>query len=232
MPASRRRRAVLLLALALTAGGLAASRVHASVQEVESRVGAPVPVVVAEEVVRAGTRFDPPAAERMLGVEEVPERFVPPDALAAPTEAVGLRAAVPVAAGGYVTAGTLDAGTERGGGGPVLAPGERVVEVAVAGGASVGAAGPGSRADVLITTGGDTGAGRTYVALQSVEVLDVRSGDGGAAGAGAIAALRVTLEQAVTLTAAQNFAREIRLLARSPDDTRRVERTSVDAADL
>ena len=42
----------------------------------------------------------------------------------------------------------------------------------------------------------------------------------------------MTLEQAVMLTAAQNFAREIRLLPRPPDDGRRMEPTSVDASEL
>ncbi len=235
---SRRRRAVLLLALALAAGGLAASQVRSSVQEVESRVGELVPVVVARENIRAGARFDPGALDGMLAVRDVPERFVPSDSLVSPEEATGLRAAVPIAAEGYVTAGHLDTGVGRGAAGPVLAPRERVVEVAVAGGEALSATGPGSRVDVVLTTGSDAGAGRSYVALQNVELVDV--GPGGAAegggvaagGAGAVAALRVTLEQAVMLTAAQNFAREIRLLARAPEDDKRIGPTSVDASDL
>ena len=39
-----------------------------------------------------------------------------------------------------------------------------------------------------------------------------------ASAATALATLRVTLRQAVYLTAADNFAREIRLLARAPGD--------------
>ena len=42
--------------------------------------------------------------------------------------------------------------------------------------------------------------------------------DAGAGGPTALATLRVTLRQAVYLTAADNFAREIRLLARPPGD--------------
>lgn len=236
--ASRRRRAVLLLALALAAGGLAASQVRSSVQEVESRVGAPAPVVVAQEDIRAGTRFDPGKLEGMLAVRDVPERFVPPDSLAAVEEATGLRAAVPISADSYVTVGQLDTGVGRAAAAPVLAPGERVVEVAVAGGEALAATGPGARVDVVVTTGAETGGGRSYVALQSVELVDLRSpglgraSGGGDAAGGAVAALRVTLEQAVMLTAAQNFAREIRLLARSSGDSRRVGPTSVDADEL
>lgn len=234
--ASRRRRALFLLALALAAGGLAASRVSGSVRAVEERVGPTAPVLVAREELRPGQRLDPDMVERLVAVREVPASFLPPDALATAEEALGLRVAVPVPAEGYVTAGHLDAGTGQGAAaGPPLAPGERVVEIAAAGGTALAATGPGTSVDVLVTTAAEGGAGRTYVALERVELLDVR-GPGGAAGAGAdagtVAALRVTLGQAVLLTAAQNFAREIRLLPRSPRDTERVGATSVDAADL
>ncbi|MBA2567231.1 MAG: Flp pilus assembly protein CpaB [Thermoleophilaceae bacterium] len=227
-----------ILALALAAGGLAASQVRSSIEEVESRVGAPTPVVVARQDIPGGTRLEPQMLERVLSVQEIPERFVPPDSLGAPAEAAGLRVAVPLAAGSYVTVGHLETGVARGGpAGPELAPGERVVEVPVAAGA-IGAAPPGTRVDVLVTTSPESGGGRTYVALQKVELLDARSGAGnvGAAGAepatGVTAALRVTLEQAVMLTAAQNFAQEIRLLVRSPADRRRIGPTSIRAADL
>lgn len=234
---SRRRRAFLLLGLALASGGLAASQVHSSVREVESRVGAPLPVVVAREDIRGGSELTPEALERMLAVREVPERFVPPDSLAAPEEALGLRTAVPVTAGSYVTAGHLESGAAGAYGGPALSPGERIVEIGVAGGSALASAGPGARVDVLVTTGAETGAGRTYVALESVEMVGLNQagrGLGGAdgAGGGALASLRVTLQQAVLLTAAQNFAREIRLLPRSPADRKPVGPTSVDAADL
>jgi pilus assembly protein CpaB len=237
-PRGGRRRAVVILAFALAAGGLAASQVRSSIEEVESRVGAPTPLVVARQDIRGGTRLEPQALERMLTVQEIPERFVPPDALTAPQEAAGLRVAVPLAAGSYLTVGDLQTGVGRGGpAGPVLAPGERVVEVPVASGA-IGAAPPGTRVDVLVTTSPESGGGRTYVALQRVELLDSRAaaegvGAAGAApAAGAMAALRVTLEQAVMLTAAQNFAQEIRLLVRSPEDRRRIGPTSIRAADL
>lgn len=239
-PRSRRGRAAALLALALAAGGLAASRFQSSVEEVEARVGRPVPVVVTSRDIRAGARLELRSLDGMLAVREVPELFAPPGSLSSPDEALGLRVTAPLAAGSYVTVDDLETGAGPGVGGPVLARGERVVEIAVAGGEPVGAAPPGTRVDVLVTTGEEAGSGRTYVALQSVELLGVRPADRGlepaagaaAAFAGALASLRVTLEQAVLLTAAQNFAREIRLLARSPEDRRRVGPTSVRAAEL
>jgi hypothetical protein len=42
----------------------------------------------------------------------------------------------------------------------------------------------------------------------------------------------VTLRQAVYLTAAQNFAREVRLLARAPTDRRRAGRATITAGGL
>ena len=108
--------------------------------------------------------------------------------------------------------------------------GERAVTVEVSG--AVGLA-VGSRVDVLVSTESGAGGGRTLMALAGAELLRLEAGstvagpaDGagaGTAGAGAVgptalATLRVTLRQAVYLTAADNFAREIRLLARPPGD--------------
>ena len=57
-------------------------------------------------------------------------------------------------------------------------------------------------------------------------------GEGAAATATATATVRVTLRQAVYLTAAQNFAREVRLLPRPPGDRSRAGRASVSAGGL
>lgn len=258
---ARRRRAVVLLSLALAAGGLAASQVRGTVAEVETRTGRPVPVVVAREEIPRGRRIAAGAAERLLAVRQVPERFAPPDSLASVEDAVGLRAAIPLARGAYLSAGALSApgpsgGRRRG----ALRAGERAVELEVAGAgeqlaaaAAATAAGAGGgtgeppRVDVLATTEPREGAGRTYVALADVELLAARpaeggegpagAGDGGGAGAGgspsatAAVTLRVTAAQAVYLTAAQSFSRELRLLVRPPGD-RRGLRTSVGAGDL
>ena len=239
----RRRRALVLLALALACGGLAASQVHDRAQAIERRVGRPVRVVVARTDLAGGTKIDRVTAKRRLEVREVPERFAPPDSFAAARDLVGLTTATPVPAGGYLTAAQLERDGRRPSEPGGLAPGERPVEVAVAG-APAAAAGPGAggRVDVLVTTRPREGAGRSFVALENVELLDVRATggegmpepavEGGAARAGAIATLRVSVRQAVYLTAAQNFAQEVRLLARAPSDRGRVGPQSVDAAGL
>ena len=241
----RRRRGLLLLSLSLACGGLAASEVARKVGEVEARVGRPVPVLVAREGLPAGKEIEPKMIDRLLRVSDVPERFAPPDGLADPGEAAGLVPAVPVAAGSFLTAGHFAASRDAAGaGGSLLRPGERAVEVAVAGGEALSSVGPGTRVDVLVSTEPRTGSGGTFVALEGIELLglgatpgggalDPAGSDGGAAGsATALATLRVTLRQAVYLTAAQNFAREVRLVPRPPGDRGRSGRFGVSAGGL
>jgi pilus assembly protein CpaB len=233
--AARRRRGALLLALALACGGMAASEVQDRESRVEASVGPLVPVVVARADLGTGATLVP----GRLAVRRVPARFAPPDALAAPDEAAGARLAVPLAAGAYVTAAALARGDGGRSGGP--GAGERAVDVAVAGGADLAAAEPGARVDVLVTTEAGEGRGRSYLALEDVELLGARpgsstdtggTGGGAAAHATALATLRVTLREAVLLTAAQSFAREIRLLVRPPGERRAGRGVAVDAAAL
>jgi pilus assembly protein CpaB len=231
----RRRRALVLLSLALACGGLAASEVRSRVDAVERRTGPLVPALVAARDLPADRKLAPPD----LAVHRVPARYLPRDALGASREALGSRTAVPVAAGAYVTAGQLrGTGGRRARGG--LRPGERAVEVAVAGGDALAAAAvPGSRVDVLVSSEPRDGTGHTLLALEDVELLALEPGaSGGGQGQGARAAgsatatLRVTLRQAVYLTAAQNFAREVRLLPRPPGERRRARRTVIGAEGL
>ena len=236
---TRRRRGLLLLSTALASGGLAASRVHERERSVAAQVGPAVPVLVAARDLRAGARV----SVRALGVRRVPARYVPRDALASASGVVGARLAVPVAAGGYLSAGLFEGSNSRHRGGQGVGPGWRAVAVEVSGAAGLV---PGSRVDVLISTESGAGGGRTLVALAGAELLRLEAGasavaaadglaaDGAGAGgavtggtatggagfggATALATLRVTLRQAVYLTAADNFAREIRLLARPRGD--------------
>jgi pilus assembly protein CpaB len=199
-------------------------------------------VLVTRAEVRPGTRLR--AAQ--LAVRQVPERFAPRDALVVPAQVAGRRVAGAMAAGSYVTAGAFASGAahELEAPGAPIRRGERSADVAVAGGEALVGAPPGTRVDVLVTTESRSGAGgRTYLALQDVELLGARAADGtggaaGASGGGAaghantIATLRVTLREAVFLTAAQSFARELRLLARAPGDRRAVGRLTVDGGAL
>jgi pilus assembly protein CpaB len=225
----RRRRGVLLLSLALASGGLAASEVSSRTRAVEQRVGPLVPVVAAREAIEPGTKLTPDR----LAVVQVPARYAPPDAVADPAQAEGLRTGGALERGSYLTASAFAVGPDDGSAehpGDGLGRGERAIELKVAGADALGAlAGPGARVDVLITSESGESAGHTELALEDVELLTLKTSDGVAADAdkassSATATLRVTLKQAVYLTAAQNFAREIRLLPRAPGDRRRAGR--------
>ena len=216
-----RRRGLLLLCFALVCGGLAASQVRERERRAATTLGPLVPVVVAQR--------DLPADRRLrsgdLTIRRVPARFAPPDALGGAAELRGARTAVPVARHGYLTAGVLGGGQASDG---ALRTGERALELAVAGGGALAGAEPGARVDVLVTSGREDGAGRTFVALENVELLGLR----GMAAASALATLRVSARQAVYLTAAAAFAQEIRLLVRPPGDRERVGAVAVDAGEL
>lgn len=214
---SRRRRAVVLLGLALVLGGLAASDVSRRESALQRRLGPVVPAVVARRNLDPGTRL----TGAQLGVRRVPARFAPAGAFPSPSALVGLRTAVAVGAGEYLAPGDVS----EGGSGPALRPGERVADVVAVG--SPDAVVPGGRVDVVVTREGrDGGPGRTDLALEDVEVLSAApaeegAGDDAARGPRVAAALRVTVRQAVYLAAAQSFARELRLLPRASEDRER-----------
>lgn len=234
----RRRRGLAMVSLALASGGLAASEVSSRTRAVEQRVGPLVPVVAARGPVEPGTKL----AAGDLTVVQVPARYAPPDALADPREAEGLRTGGALEQGSYITSSAFGAGPgddDKPGNG--LGRGERAIELKVAGAEALGGlAGPGARVDVLVTTETGDNAGRTALALEDAELLALHAGAGDAALPGrsdasagtATATLRVTLKQAVYLTAAQNFAREVRLLPRAPGDRRRAGRLEAGGAGL
>jgi len=212
---SRRRRAVALGALAVALGGLAVRDVADREARLRGRLGPLVPVVVARAELAAGTRV----REGLLAVRHVPERFAPVDALADPRELDGLRLAARVAAGGDLPAAALANDADRTAVAPIV-PGVRVVDVVAVG--SADQLRPGARVDVLVTRDGRDGApGRTTIAIAGAPLVAVAPAAADAEAPGSprvVASLRVTLRQAVDLTAAQSFARELRLLARAPGD--------------
>jgi pilus assembly protein CpaB len=223
---ARRRRGALLLSVALASGGLAASRVHERERRAAERLGPLVEVLVATRDLPADSRIRGDAAR----LRRVPARFAPPDALSSGTEIIGARVRAPVAAGGFLTAG-LFVGANAGRGHGAARRGERAVTVGVAGGSALAGVVQGDSVDVLVSTESAAG-GRTQMALAGAELLgmgDAPSGGyvepdaaaGAPAGPTALATLRVTVRQAIYLTAADNFAREIRLLARPVGDRSR-----------
>ena len=211
---SRRRRAALLLGLALLLGTLAASAVARRERALEAQIGPMTEVVVA--------RTDLPAGRRLragdLALRRLPARYAPVGAAGRPSELLARPLAVPVPRGGAIGAGLLDLGGHdiaR----PEVRRGERAAELVAQGSPELVV--PGARVDVVVTRESQNGAGSTELALEDVEVLAAAPApDAGrdAPGPRVAATLRVTLSQAVYLAAAQAFAREVRLLPRAAGD--------------
>lgn len=224
-----------MLGGAAVCAGLAASAVERHVDQVGAQVGSLVPVVVARRDLPRGTLVTPEVAHAGLAERRVPARFVPPGALRSVRHALGYRALARISAGDYVGAAQLGAPRARRHEARAR-HGARLVEVSVTGTETIGAAlRPGTLVDVLITTDA-AAAPRTYLALQRLELVELTTA-GSAAGSGdrgprATATLRTTLRQATTLTAAQNFAREVRVVPRVAGDVSRVGPMSVSAAEL
>jgi pilus assembly protein CpaB len=202
---SRRRRAALLLGLALVLGALAASDVARREAALREQVGPAVDVLVASAPLAAGRRLE--AGD--IAVRRVPERFAPAGVVV-PALLVGQELAVAVPAGAPLHEHLLERAAVAAG--PLVRRGERAAEV-------VGRASPelvvaGVRVDVVVTR-----ERRTELALEDVEVLAARplpAAEG--EGPQVAATLRVTVAQAVYLAAASSYASEIRLLARAPGD--------------
>jgi pilus assembly protein CpaB len=211
---SRRRRAALLLGLALLLGALAASDVARREAALRDQVGPAVDVLVARRALVPGRRL----AAADLAVRRVPGRFAPAGSAPVPELLLGRRLAVGVPAGAPVGEYLLGvAGRD----GPAIGRGERAAEVIATGSPRLVTAG--ARVDVLVTR-----EHATSLALEDVEVLAARAAGARDGSTPQVAAtLRVTVEQAVYLAAAGAFAREIRLLPRAPGDHRLTGRAVV-----
>jgi pilus assembly protein CpaB len=214
---TRRRRAAVLLGLALLLGTLSATHMARREAALQAQLGPVTEVVVAREDLAAGKRLELDD----LGVRSLPRRYAPPGEPAFAPALAGQKLAVPVAKGTPVTADLLERLPQT----PAIGRGERAVEVAVSGSGVVA----GVRADVLVTTEGRDGRrGATRVALEDVEVLAARPTTDADGAAKVSATLRVTAAQAVYLAAAQSFARDVRLLVRAPGDRRKLGALVVD----
>jgi Flp pilus assembly protein CpaB len=213
---SRRGRAVGFLLGALVAAAAAAAIADGYGKRVVAGYGELRPVLIASADLRAGEEIDPRVATEKLEVRRVPVRFVPPGALAAPAQALGMTPGTSIPAGSYLLAAQLRSPGDASAG-PVLGKGRRPVEIVVSGAGALSALGVqpvGSEVDVVVTAEPeDSGSGRTYVAAAAVPLLGL--GPGGEGGAGeATATLGLTRPQALRLIAAQSFARRVTVIPR------------------
>jgi Flp pilus assembly protein CpaB len=214
---SRRRRALAFGAAALAAAVLSATLADGYGERVASGYGELRPVLVAGSALAAGQRIDPRVASG-LEVRRVPARFVPPGALSAPPQALGLVVRVPVPAGSYVVAAGLRSPGSGGKPGLMLGEGRRPVEIAVSGAGALLAAGApprGTKVDVVVTAEPKgAGAGRTYVAAPAVPLLALEAGSEAEGEGAARATLGLTRAQALELIEAESFARQVTILLR------------------
>lgn len=212
---SRRGRALGFLLAALLAAASAAAIADGYGSRVAQGYGELRPVLVAAEELRRGRPIDPALAAKGLEVRRVPARFVPPGALVAPAEAVGLVPAAAIPAGAYLLASQLRP-PRTAGPAATLGSRRRPVEIAVsgAGALAVGGQPVGGMVDVVVTTEpAGSGPGRTYLAAAGVPLLALAPGADGMAADGTTAAtLGLTRKQALRLIAAQTFARQVTIL--------------------
>lgn len=215
---SHRTRALAFASAAALCAGLAASAAGGGGSSLEAQLGELRDVAVAIRPLAPGRRLDERAVSRSLAVRRVPERFLPPDALTDPAQALGRVPAAPIPAGGYVLGSQLRSSAPRRPARPRLRSGRRAVEIAVQGAGALARA-AGRRVDVIVTTEPRSlgGGGRTYVAAERVALLELRpaprSATEGAAGASQVATLALTRAQALELIEAEAFARSVRLIA-------------------
>lgn len=214
---SRRTRAVAFLILALFAAALAAGIADGYGSSVARGYGPLRPVVVVARALRADRPLGPEQVAGALQVRRVPTRFVPPDALGAVEESLGLAPTAAIPAGAYLLATQLRPPRADRPTGRMLGSDRRPVEINVSGAEALLAAGPGAGAtkvDVVVTAEpSGSGPGRTYVAAAGVPLLGLGPGaDGPGPGGASAATLGLTRRQALRLIAAESFARKLTLL--------------------
>jgi len=212
---SRRGRAIGFLLGALAAAAVAAAIADGYSDSVVAGYGRLRPVLVAATALEPGRAIGPLLASEKLEQRRVPVRFVPPDALTDPAEALGLVPAAPVPAGSYLLAGQLRPPRSADPPSP-LGGRRRPVEIEVSGAGALAAFGAqpvGSKVDVVVTAEpSGSGSGRTYVAAPGVPLLALGPGAEGAASGISTATLGLTRPQALRLIAAESFARRVTVI--------------------
>jgi pilus assembly protein CpaB len=176
-------------------------------------------VLVARVDLPPGLLLDDEALARALASAPVPAGLDLPGLLRDPAGALDRRTAAAVRAGEPLTQASL--GGAPGTGPAPLRSGERAVAMPLsAAGGAAGVLTPGAHVDVVASTGEGL-AGRTAIVVGDAEVLAVAEpasrDDLGVEGE---ILLRVSATQALRVTAALNFAREVRLLVRPPEEPR------------
>jgi Flp pilus assembly protein CpaB len=213
-----RTRAAAFAVGAFACAGLSAA-VAGSSQGPEAGFGSLRTVVVTSAPLERGTAIGRKEAREAFAQRQVPETFVPPDAVGIPEEALGRRLAVSLPAGSYVTATAFKAPSATGGprGGPPK--GTTPVEITVTGAGALAASRTDQGDEVDVVVSGDSApgpsAGRTYVAASDVALLALREAraETGLDAERWIATLALTRDEALRLIRAESVGAQVRLLA-------------------
>ena len=219
-----RRRAALFALFAVVCAVLSAAAAMRRDADAAAGLGDLRAVVVVERPIARGSRITPKLAADALAVRRMPARFLPPDGIDDPALALGARAAGEIPAGSYLLASQLRDGRAARPTSAALGPGLRPVEVVVSGGPG-GAGGlpaPGGRVDVLAADEpGSTSNPRVRVLARRVPLiaLEPLRSDGledPSAGPPAswLATVALDRRRSLAVIEADNYAREVRLLAR------------------
>jgi Flp pilus assembly protein CpaB len=201
--------------LALLAAASAAAIADGYGASVARSYGPLQTVVIASRPLASDGPLGPAEVSADLESRRIPARFVPPGALRAREEALGLVPVARISAGSYLLAAQLRPPRRRQPG--AFQDGRRPVEIAVTGAEALLAAGMdsrGTRVDVVLTTEPSaSGRGQTYIAAAGVPLLALGPGaDGPGPGGTSAATLGLTKRQALKLIAAESFARKLTLL--------------------
>ncbi len=213
---SRRARAACFGLVALLCAAASARIASGYRERVDAQLGATRDVVVVTKALPAGRPLRARDVRGRLERRRVPVRFLPPDALLSPSEALGRRPVATIPAGSYLLASQLRTGTRRPAPQPAIGKRRHPVSIAVTG-ASALARGPGaSRVDVVVTGEPVTGGrARARVAAAGVRLLALERASTDRAGPGGdswTATLALRRSQALRLIEAESFAREVRLI--------------------
>jgi Flp pilus assembly protein CpaB len=214
---SRRARALAFLIAAVICAILAATVAGRYRARIEARYGPLRPVVVATAELAVGEPISVERARVAMAVRRVPTRFIPPDALNSPADALGRAPGATIPAGSYVLGAQLAVPRPKEPPAPGVGAGLRPVQITVAGAEALtvgGAAPEGRLVDVVVSR--QAGLGRSasaHIAASGVKLLALAAPAG--PGEPWSATLAVTEQQALSLIAAQSAGREIRLLPRA-----------------
>ena len=216
---SRRARAAGFAVLAILCAVASAAIASGYRDSVDAQLGEFRDAVVVDRSLPAGEPLGRAEIRDSLAVRAVPARFLPPDVLADPDEAMGRKPAAPVPAGSYLLVSHFRSPAASRPGSPRLAAGLQPVEITVAGAGAIAALGPSAAVRVDVVVAGEPitgGRARVRVAAKGVRLLAITPAspaEGGTAGGDDWkATLALTREQALALIEAENFAREIRLI--------------------